>query len=89
MTSAREHLVFTVWYLKDKGFVRQTEDSSYAITSAGVDYVEQGLPKNRLLYRLLKEGGKKAAVRFAPAAPFQPDLSRDGLIKRLEVVRRT
>jgi curved DNA-binding protein len=55
MVSAREHLVFTVWYLKDKGFVRQTEDSSYAITAAGVDHVEQGLPKNRILYRLLKE----------------------------------
>lgn len=55
MVSAREHLVFTVWYLKDKEYLRQTEDSSYAITGAGVDHVEQGLRKNRVLYRLLKE----------------------------------
>ena len=55
MSSAREHLVFTIWYLKDKGYLRQTEDTSYAITSAGVDYVEAGLPKNRILYKLLKE----------------------------------
>jgi curved DNA-binding protein len=74
MISAREHLVFTVWYLKDKGLVRQTEDSSYAITSAGIDHVEQGLPKNRLLYRLLKEA-EEGSVRFAPQAPFQPDIS--------------
>jgi curved DNA-binding protein CbpA len=73
MTSAREHLVFTVWYLKDKGYLRQTEDSSYAITSSGIDHVEQGLPKNRLLYRLLKEA-EEGSVRFAPPAPFHPDV---------------
>lgn len=69
MSSAREHLVFTVWYLKDKGYVRQTEDSSYAITSAGIDHVEQSLPKSRVLYRLLKdaEGG---SIRYSPLAPF-------------------
>ena len=72
MISAREHLVFTVWYLKDKGFLRQTEDSGYAITSAGVDHVEQGLPKNRLLYRLLKEA-EDGSVRFAPQSPYNPD----------------
>jgi curved DNA-binding protein CbpA len=73
MISAREHLVFTVWYLKDKGFLRQTEDSGYAITSAGVDHVEQGLPKNRLLYRLLKEA-EDGSVRFAPQSPYNPDV---------------
>ena len=72
MVSPREHLLFTVWYLKDKGFVRQTEDSGYAITSAGVDHVEQGLPRNRLLYRLLKEA-EDGSVRFAPETPFGPD----------------
>lgn len=73
MTSAREHLVFTVWYLKDKGYIRQTEDSSYAITSSGVDYVEQNLPKNRLLYRLLKDS-EEGAVRFAPQSPFPSEV---------------
>lgn len=76
MTSAREHLVFTIWYLKDKGLLRQTEDSSYTITSAGVDYVEEGLPKNRLLYRLLKEA-EEGSVRFAPPAPFPNDVPVD------------
>jgi curved DNA-binding protein len=68
MVSAREHLLFTVWYLKDKGYIRQTEDSSYAITGAGVDHVEQGLPRNRLLYRLLKEA-EDGTVRFTPETP--------------------
>jgi curved DNA-binding protein CbpA len=67
MLSAREHLMFTIWYLNDKGYLRHTEDSSYAITSAGVDHVEQGLPKNRVLYRLLKwaEAGVVRSVVFA------------------------
>lgn len=71
MLSAREHLVFTVWYLKDKGFVRQTEDSSFAITSAGIDHVEASLPKNRLLYRLLKEA-EDGSASYSPFAPFAP-----------------
>jgi len=71
MISAREHLLFTVWYLKDKGYVRPTEDSGYAITSAGVDHVEQGLPRNRLLYRLLKEA-EEGSVRFTPASDLDP-----------------
>jgi len=64
MTCPREHLVFTIWYLRDKGYLRQTEDSSSAITSAGVDYVEAGLPKNRILYKLIKEA-EDGAVRSA------------------------
>lgn len=69
MASAREHLVFTLWYLRDKGYLRQTEDSSYAITSSGVDFVEESLPRNRILYRLLKES-EEGAVRFAAQTSF-------------------
>lgn len=83
MTSAREHLVFTVWYLKDKGYVRQTEDSSYAITSAGVDYVEEHLPKNRLLYRLLKEA-EEGAVRYAAPTVFEENLSGSNELERYQ-----
>ncbi len=71
MSSPREHLVFTIWYLKDKGFLRPTEDSSYAITSTGVDYVEAGLPKNRILYKLIKEtedGAVRSGIRTPPSA---------------------
>jgi curved DNA-binding protein CbpA len=75
MLSAREHLVFTVWYLKDKGYVRHTEDSSYAITSAGVDHVEQGLPKNRILYRLLK-GAEDGTVRSSQSEPLARPMFR-------------
>ena len=69
MLSAREHLVFTVWYLKDKGYVRQTEDSSFAITACGIDHVEQQLPKHKSLYRLLKDSEQGSAR--SEYVPFQ------------------
>jgi len=74
MVSAREHLLFTVWYLKDKGFVRQTEDSGYAITSSGIDHVEQGLPRNRLLYRLLKQAETGSTRVVSDSPPIGPDI---------------
>ena len=59
----REHLMFTVWYLKEKGFIRQDDQSAFLITSEGADYVEQNLPQNRTLYKLLKSadyGGSRS-----------------------------
>jgi len=73
MTCPREHLVFTIWYLKDKEWVRQTEDSSYAITAAGVDYVESGLPKNRLLYKPLNEAEDGAIYDKQSRAQVSPE----------------
>jgi curved DNA-binding protein len=65
MSLPREHLMFTMWYLKEQNCVRQDERSDYVITGPGVDYVEAHLPTNRLLYRLLKAaetGGTRAAA---------------------------
>ncbi|MBI1899180.1 MAG: DnaJ domain-containing protein [Acidobacteria bacterium] len=54
MSLPREHLMFTIWYLREKGLVRQDEQSDYLITADGCDYVEGNLPSHRALYRLLK-----------------------------------
>jgi curved DNA-binding protein CbpA len=54
MSVPREHLMFTMWYLKEQGCVKQNESSDFEITGAGVDYVESHLPTNRILYKLLK-----------------------------------
>ncbi len=56
MTSfPREHLEFTIWYLREKKYVRRDETSSdYVISSEGVDYLESKLPVNRIVYKLLK-----------------------------------
>ena len=54
MSMAREHLMFTMWYLKEHSYVRQDEASDYVITGEGVDYVEAHLPDNKIMYRMLK-----------------------------------
>jgi curved DNA-binding protein CbpA len=54
MTFPREHLMFTMWYLKEKGYVNRGDNSDFLITSEGVDYVESNLPKYNALNRLLK-----------------------------------
>lgn len=54
MSMAREHLMFTMWYLKEHGYARQDEASDYVITGGGVDYVEEHLPDNKIMYRMLK-----------------------------------
>ncbi len=53
MSMPREHLMFTLWYLKEKGFIRQDEASDFVITAQGVDEVEKNLPSNKVLYNLL------------------------------------
>jgi len=72
MSFAREHLMFTMWYLKEQGLLRTDENSDFVITGAGVDYVETHLPNNRLLYRLLKaaeSGGTSAGAGEGTAGP--------------------
>ena len=46
--------MFTIWYLKEKGQIRQDDQSNFVVTAEGIDYVESNLPSNRILYRLLK-----------------------------------
>jgi curved DNA-binding protein CbpA len=54
MALPREHLLFTVWYLKEKKLIRQEENSDFVIGSDGVDYVESHLSSHQVLYKLLK-----------------------------------
>jgi curved DNA-binding protein CbpA len=50
----REHLLFPIWYLREKGLLRQDDSSQYVITAEGVDHLEANLPGNTMLHRLLK-----------------------------------
>jgi hypothetical protein len=66
MALPREHLEFTVWYLRSKGFVQIQEDNSdYAVTAAGVDYVEANSSRNPILRELLTAG----SFASRPASP--------------------
>ncbi len=41
MSLPREHLIFTLWYLKDCELIRQDETSNFVITGRGVDHVRR------------------------------------------------
>jgi curved DNA-binding protein CbpA len=70
MSMPREHLMFSLWYLKEKHLIRQDESSDFVITAEGVDQIEANLPSHRTLYNLLKsaEEGTTRAGRAADAA---------------------
>ncbi len=69
MSAPREHLLFTMWYLKEHDCVRQDEHSDYVITGVGVDYVENHLPQNKVMYKLLK-----AAESGSTHSPTPPEM---------------
>jgi len=74
MAFPREHLLFTLWYLREKDLLRLDAGSSYVVTSAGVDYVEEHLPKNRILYKLLNAA--EAGAAYGPDV-VTPGASRE------------
>jgi hypothetical protein len=49
----REHLDFTLWYLRAKGYIQPEDNSDYALTSEGVDFVEKNSSTNRVIRQLL------------------------------------
>jgi curved DNA-binding protein CbpA len=54
MSLPREHLEFTIWYLRSKGYViRDESTSNISITSDGVDFVESSTGSNKIVYKLL------------------------------------
>jgi curved DNA-binding protein CbpA len=50
----REHLVFTIWYLKSKKYIVQDDRSSLMITADGIDYLEDNLPRHRTVHKLIE-----------------------------------
>lgn len=65
MAFPREYLSFTMWYLLAKDFVALADNSDYALTAAGVDYVERKAGTNAIVSKLLNPG----ASRVQPATP--------------------
>lgn len=56
MAFPREYLTFTLWYLRSKKYVMLQENSDYALTAEGVDYVEAHSMSNRVIRQLLTSG---------------------------------
>jgi curved DNA-binding protein CbpA len=60
----REHLAFSVWYLKNKQYVGSGENSDIVISSEGIDYLESHLPTNHVAYKLL-QGAEKGTTHMS------------------------
>lgn len=69
MSMPREHLMFTLWYLKEHEQIRQDESSDFVISAKGADEVEKNLPSHKVLYNLLK-AAEDGTTRSAPAEDF-------------------
>jgi hypothetical protein len=82
MAFPREYLNFALWYLHSKGYISLIEDNSdYAITSAGTDFVESCSAKNKVIRELLTAGSAAEAAqperaknvrRMTPRLPREP-----------------
>jgi len=55
MAFPREHLGFSIWYLRSKRYIAQDDRSSFVITSDGVDHLESQIPNNEFLMRVFRE----------------------------------
>lgn len=56
----REHLEFTFWYLREKGFIARTDGGACSITVGGVEYLdEHGLQERAQTVAGLPAGGRQ------------------------------
>jgi hypothetical protein len=82
MGMPREYLEFTTWYLKSKQYITQGDNSEFALTALGVDFVESNSTTTPILQRLLSAGPISAtsakAAAGAPDANAEPPLLRTG-----------
>ena len=56
MAFPREYLDFATWYLRNKKYITMEDNSDFALTALGVDYVEANAGKNPILRKLLNAG---------------------------------
>jgi len=56
----REYLNFTTWYLRSKHYITREDNSDFALTVLGVDYVESNYSKLPVLRRLLNAASDRS-----------------------------
>jgi DnaJ-like protein/PilZ domain-containing protein len=72
MSFPREHLEFAIWYLHERQYIRTLNNSDYAITATGVEYLETEFPSNGVLHKLLHAPQSSAKTEPAPAPDAAP-----------------
>lgn len=66
----REYLDFTTWYLRGKKLITREDNSDFALTALGVDYIEANYSSTPMLRRLLSAG--PAAASSEESAESRP-----------------
>jgi hypothetical protein len=69
----REYLSFTIWYLRSKDFITIADNSDYALTADGADFIEEKAARSEIAARLLTRG----SLHGQPAAS-PPSSRREG-----------
>lgn len=70
----REYLDFTTWYLRTKKYITREDNSDFALTVLGVDYVETNYSKLPVLRKLLNAGNPTAAsAQNGSETPLDPE----------------
>ena len=64
----REYLEFTAWYLRTKEYITRADNSDFAITAEGVDFVETQRANIPLLDKLLTATSEASATNTGGAA---------------------
>lgn len=58
----RDYLDFTTWYLTRKGYITKADNSDFALTADGVDFIETQRARIPVLNKLLTTGNTACAV---------------------------
>jgi curved DNA-binding protein CbpA len=76
----REYLDFTTWYLRSKKYIVREDNSDFALTASGVDYVEENYAKIPLLRRMLSSGASRESRAQSEAGKPKTSQSPQPLI---------
>lgn len=73
MGCPRDYLGFTTWYLRKKGYITREDNSDFALTADGVDFVELQRAKLPILNKMLTSGtrflGATSSASVTPRGP--------------------
>ena len=72
MAFPREHLNFSLWYLRAKGYIRQEDNSDCGITAEGIDFIESHSSSDELIKRLIQAGPSSGP--YEPEGSGMPDV---------------
>jgi curved DNA-binding protein CbpA len=70
MALPRNYLVFTMWYLRAKGYVQAEDNSDFSLTAAGMDYLESASGHNPRARELMWPRGASIGPAYRKEAPL-------------------